>query len=208
MDNDRRAAPRYVIPADVTAEVGGITVRLIDLSVNGAKVEHSERFTLAAPKLSITWHGVTISVTVRAARSEITGRRGSTLIYQTGLSFVSSDASANDAIAAFLVASNAPPVPTRATAQTPVPDLDDSWVRQIGLLRQDPDEQLPYAQFRLTGSGWQKDYVSSAAQPADGFTIRRERHDFDEMQRTFEAADADTRRMMHIALESELAQKD
>jgi len=118
-------------------------------------------------------------------------------------------------IQAFLVASNAPALPSqigkplasRAAAQPPIVDLDDSWIRQIGLLRQDPDEQLQYAQFRLTESGWQKDYVSSSAQPVDGFTIRRNRHDFDEMQRTFEVADADTPRMMHIALESELSQK-
>ena len=40
------------------------------------------------------------------------------------------------------------------------------------------------------------------AQPEDGFTVRRDEPDLDELQKTFECADAETRRMMQIALES------
>jgi len=95
-----------------------------------------------------------------------------------------------------------PPAPEAAPESRP--GGDDTWTRQINLLRAESDEHLEYAQFRLTPGGWEKDYVATPAQPEDGFTISRDRQDFDELQRTYEAADDDTRRMMRIALESQL----
>ena len=82
--------------------------------------------------------------------------------------------------------------------------IEDTWTRRVHLLKQELDDDFPYAQFRLISTGWHKEHVTSPAQPVDGFTIARDRYDFDELQRAFEAADPDTRRMMQIALESQL----
>jgi hypothetical protein len=210
MAEDRRGAPRHPVPDGVTAEIGGIGVRLLELSLIGGKAEHSERFPLAAPKLSMTWRGSKISVAVRAARSEIVGRNAVQLVYHTGFYFPDLPPDAQGFIASILGQSEsapAPPVEPAPVPATPARSADDSWTRQVYLLRHELDEDLPYAQFRLTPTGWQKDYVATPAQPEDGFTINRERHDFDELQRTFEIADGETRRMMQIALESQLHQK-
>lgn len=190
------------MPEDLTAEISGIVVRVVDLSLVGAKVHHTERFPLTSPQLKLRWHGGSATLAARAARSEIVGREQSQLLYSTGLSFGDLDAASRDFIASIL--DDAPTGPPPAAATPPAQTFDDSWTRQIQFLHDDLDEGLPFARFRLTDNGWQKDYTSTPAQPEDGFTISADRLDFDEMQRTFEAADPDTRRMMQIALTSEL----
>lgn len=207
-EQERRAAPRYQPPDGVTAEIGGVPVRLIDLSLVGAKVEHDERFPLATPQLTIRWHGHAAAVNVRVARSEIVGRRGEKLTYRTGIYFVDADAAAQGWIASLLQGAQPQPEPTMSLPAPPMESFDDTWIRKARLLRDESDDHLPYAQFRLTPSGWQKEYVASPEQPADGFTILRERHDFHELQRTFEFADGETRRMMQVALESQMAKSD
>lgn len=205
MTDERRRAPRHLVPEGLTAEINGVAVKLLELSLVGGKVEHQERFTLTAPQLALTWRGKKTAIPVRAARSEIVGRSGAQLIYNTALTFIRTDAAAEAMIASIFgepEAAPVPPAPPKPKAGTP--SADDSWTRQVTLLHHDLDEHLPYAQFRLTPTGWEKEYVASPAQPEDGFTIPRERRDFDELQRTFEAADPDTRRMMQIALESQL----
>jgi hypothetical protein len=184
----------------VEASVGGIAVRLLDLSAIGARIEHEERFALAAPQLRITWQGRSVSIPVRVARSEIAGRRESRLIYRSGLQFTRSDADAEEVVEAILRSAQ----PSEPAQPQDKPSLDDSWIRQVNFLRHDAEDELPFAQFRLTPAGWQKAYVASPLQPDDGFTIPRGERDFDEMQRTYELADPETRRMMRIALEAKL----
>jgi len=213
MNEERRGAPRHAVPEDVVAEVSGVAARLIELSQLGAKVEHHDRFSLTAPHLTMTWRGNAAIVAVRTARSEIVGRQGTRLVYHTGLYFESLNSITRGFISSILnVATSAlelrqsPPIrqqppPAEARGTTA---LEDTWTRRVHLLKQELDEDFPYAQFRLTASGWQKEYVTTAEQPEDGFTIPRDRYDFHELQKTYEAADPETRRMMQIALESQL----
>ena len=205
MSEERRGAPRYGVPEGITAEISGVPATLIELSMVGAKIEHFDRFTLTAPQLSITWKGAKASVPVRVARSEIVGRRGARLVYHSGLFILSMDSTTQGLLSSILREGHEPeplPVPV---PKPPVELGEDTWTRKVQFMRHEvDDDDLPYVQFRLTPSGWQKDYVSTHVQPADGFTITRERRDFDELQRTFERADPETRRMMQIALESQL----
>ena len=202
MDQDRRAAPRHLAPNDVAAEISGIPIRLLDLSLVGAKAEHRERFPLDSVKLTLKWQGRAVTFPVRVARSEIVRRESEQLIYATGLYFVDLNSEAEGLIASLL--QDPKPAVPQDVMTTEIKSMDDTWTRQVRLVRHELDEHLPYAQFRLTPEGWIKDYVASPAQPKDGFTILRERHDFHELQRTFEVADDDTRRMMQVALESAL----
>ena len=118
----------------------GVAVRLLELSLVGGKVEHQDRFALSAPQLTMTWRGTTMTVAVRAARSEIVGRQAAQLVYHTGLYFVSPDSTTQAFIASILGESGstplkAPPVPTTAqvasTALTVARTADDSWTRQV-----------------------------------------------------------------------------
>jgi len=204
MSEERRAAPRFAVPEGVAAEVGGVPAKLLELSMVGAKVEHFDRFPLTAPQLSITWKGQKATVPVRVARSEIVARRGAKLVYHSGLFILSID-STNQGLLASILRDGHEPEPLPVPIPKPPVELgEDTWTRKVQFMRHEVDDELPYVQFRLTPKGWQKDYVSTHVQPEDGFTITRDRRDFDELQRTYEHADPDTRRMMQIALESQL----
>jgi hypothetical protein len=204
MSEERRGAPRYAVPDGVTAEIGGVEGTLIELSMIGAKVEHLDRFPLTAPQLSIGWKGKTATVPVRVARSEIVGRRGARLVCHSGLFIVSMDSTTQGMLSLILREGHEPeplPVPV---PKPPVELGEDTWTRKVQFMRHElDDDHLPYVQFRLTAGGWEKEYIAAHVQPADGFTITRDRRDFDELQRTYEHADPETRRMMQIALESQ-----
>jgi hypothetical protein len=135
--------------------------------------------------VTLTWRGNAASVSSRAARSEIVARQ----LYHTGLHFQDLNSISRGFISSIL---NDPaseptasiPRPDDAEGEPESPSLDDTWMRKVQRLKHDLDEDFPFAQFRLTATGWRKEYVTSPAQPEDGFTIPRER------------------RMMRIALES------
>lgn len=214
MTADRRGAPRHPVPDDLIAHIGGAVVRVLELSLVGAKIEHRDRFALSSPELTMTWRGDTAGMSVRTARSEIVGRHGAQLVYHTGLFFVGLNSIARGFISSVLNATKTglgttgTPIRSEPAAAAEAPErtfIEDTWTRRVQLLKQELDEDFPFAQFRLTATGWQKEYVTSPEQPEDGFTISRDRHDFDELQRAFEAADPETRRMMQIALTSQLA---
>jgi len=205
MSEERRAAPRYAVPEGVTAEIGGVSAKLLELSMVGAKIEHLDRFPLTAPQLSISWKGQKATVAVRVARSEIVARRGAQLVYQSGLFILSVDSTNQGVIASILREGHEPEALPVPVPKPPVELGEDTWTRKVEFMRHGlDDDHMPYVQFRLTAGGWEKEYVVTHVQPADGFTITRDRRDFDELQRTFEQADPDTRRMMQIALESQL----
>ena len=223
--------------ADFEVTVSGVSARLLELSAVGARIEHEDRIPLNAPQMRISWGGTTITLPVQIARAEIAGRRGSRLIYQSGVHFTAVDVDAKSLIASVLATADpvpamaepaaaaeagageiageaavvpgpaaAPPLQRAPAPAAARPSLDDSWTRQVRFFKDDLEEDdLPYAQFRLTPTGWEKNYVASPEQPQDGFTIARNDLDFAELQKTFECADPDTRRMMQIALESKLA---
>jgi hypothetical protein len=213
---ERRGAVRVPLPEEIEATLSGVAVHLVDLSVIGARIEHDGRFSLTAPQLCISWKGTTVTIPVRVARSEIIGRRDGHLVYSSGIQFSTTDPTIDGVVASILrraeggdePAAAAPKLPLAAAPSTmPTPEsFDDSWIRKVNFLNNDLDEDnLRYAEFRLTSHGWEKQYISSPEQPENGFTIRRDDLEFAELQRTFEYADPETRRMMQIALTSKLA---
>src|SRR5688572_8250754 len=102
MAEERRRASRFEAPAGIDATVSGVPVRVVDLSAIGARLEHEERFPLTSAQLHITWRGRKASVPMRAARSEIVGRRESRLVYATGVQFIDVADAAESVITAIL----------------------------------------------------------------------------------------------------------
>ncbi|MFZ2493845.1 MAG: hypothetical protein WA208_20390 [Thermoanaerobaculia bacterium] len=201
---ERRAATRHVVPDDLEAAVNDVKVEILDLSLVGLKVQHMDRFPLLSPQLTMRWRKQQVVVPVRVMRSQIVGQKNSKLVYETALQILSGDSTADAFLASVVKDPAASPVPPAPPSPPqPAASFDDTWTRQVRFVADELDEDLPYAQYRLTPSGWQKEYVASPEQPQDGFTIGRERTDFPELQRTYEAADPDTRRMIQIALESQ-----
>jgi hypothetical protein len=217
MAEERRRAVRSSLPESIPATISGISVRLIELSAIGARVEHEERLPIGSSEVRFTWRGEAMKVPARIVRSEISGRRDSRLVYSSGIHFPESVDATSAVIASILQwAAGVPqeestPVeetaaqPSTPAAEAPVSTLDDSWRRRTLFVPDDSDDDLPFAQFRFIDGHWVKDYVESPDQPDDGFTIPRDQTDFPELQKTFELADEDTRRMMRIAMGAKLA---
>lgn len=212
MIHDRRRAPRTALPDALQATVNDVPVRLLELSRIGARIEHDQRFPLQSPHLRLEWEGAAVTLPIRVRRSEIVARGESGLIYQSGIELDES-ADREGLIAAILrwaeePASASPPAPVPpAPVPRPSAALEDTWTREVHFLRSDVDDELPFAQFRLQDGTWTKDYVTTPDQPDDGFTISRDETDFAELQRTYEIADPETRRMIRIALQSKLMQR-
>lgn len=206
MNRERRKATRVPLPEAVRATVDDVPVRVLDLSTVNARVEHEQRFPLQSPRLRLEWHRSEIHLPFRVMRSQIVARKESGLVYHSGIEFIGLDPLAEGLIASILQwaeqSASRSARPPAASEQ-----LEDTWTRQVQFLRADLGDDLPYVQFRLGDGGWVKEYVASPAQPDDGFTIPRTQDDSPELQRTFECADAETRRMMRIALESKLSQQ-
>ena len=190
------------LPPDVEASVGGITVRLLNLSAIGALVEHSDRFPPLGNRLNIRWQKLRADVGIRLVRTSITGRKGAQLVYQTGIHFVDIDLASEGVIAA-IVRGGAPAPEGKPPA---VPPDEDTWTRTVNFLGDDSDDNLPYMRFRMTGSGWMKEYVADAVQPYDGFTIPRSDSMAEALvlQRVFENADEASRRKLQLGIESKL----
>lgn len=219
MIEERRVVARTPIPDGVEAAVNGVPVKIVELSRIGGRLEHEERFPLESPHLRLAWKGRVVRFPLRVARSEIVSRRESRLVYQTGIQFASIDAEADAVLAEVICNAEAPAAEPSAPEEkeifqpAPQPKADemrpssgeDSWTRQVRFLRRDPEEDLIYVQYRLSEGSWAREFVATPAQPEDGFTVRRDEPDLDELQKTFECADAETRRMMQIALESKLS---
>ena len=209
MAEERRRAARAVLAEAIETTVNDVPVRVLELSAIGARLEHEQRFPLSEPRLRLRWEGETVNVPMRVVRSQIVGQREAKLVYETGVTFEDAGADAERVIAGITgdVAAPAtvePSVPAKRAEAPPRPVLDDSWTRAVQFLKSDVGDDLPYAQFRLRDSRWTKEYVATPEQPEDGFTIPSSQTDFAELQRTFECADPETRRMMRIALQSQL----
>ena len=99
---ERRSATRVALPEPIEATLGAAHARLVEISASGARIEHEERVTVSADAtLAFTWRGEKVAIPVKVARSEIAGRRGATLIYQSGIQY-REEQSGNAALAALI----------------------------------------------------------------------------------------------------------
>jgi hypothetical protein len=127
------------------------------------------------------------------------------MVYQTGVQFMNADPMSDGVISAILRETSAPPSPT-VPPPAPPPSFngDDTWTRRVKTRTVGEDDAAPYACYRLTTAGWTRELLNATTQPENGFTIARDATDFAALQRTFENADAETRRKLQDALASRL----
>ncbi|GEM_PF-1569136 len=224
MDRERRQAPRSTLSELLQIKVGVQTARVVDLSTAGARVEHEEKLTVNSnADLEIKWGAFRSRFKARVARSEISGRKGGTLIYQSGLQFHDLDPEAAGLIA--MILSGEPPEPPAVVepepaepepveaiempAPPPAPPKPVAPSPVFGggslFLQLDDEDTMPYIMLRYRDSRWSKHYTATPQQPEDGLTISREQaSEIDMLQRTYETADPETRRMMRIAMAAQL----
>jgi hypothetical protein len=132
-------------------------------------------------------------------------------VYQSGIHFAELDAEASGVIAAILMpaAAAAQPQPAAAAATaTPPPPAPAPASSASGgsmFLAVDDEETMPYIMLRYRDNRWSKHYTATPQQPDEGLTISRDQaQEIDMLQRTYETADPETRRMMRIAMAAQL----
>lgn len=203
---ERRSAERIRLPEPVPAFLGTIPVRIVDLSANGARVHHEERIPIGARgDLRITWLDDTATLRVRVVRSEIAGRAASGLLYNTGIAVDASSPEADGLIHAILHAAR--PLQTSAEKEPEPALVPPLSIAPFNPFSRDDDAPEPeFVRCEFIGDHWKVSPVSSPEQPAEGFTLARDRSgEIRDLQRVYEIADPETRSMMRTALTAQLA---
>jgi PilZ domain len=202
MDRERRKAERSTLPDPLPVRIGSTTGRIVDLSMIGARVEHEEKLTVGA-LVDLELQGVRFKG--RVARSEISGRKGGALVYQSGVHFQELDLATSGAIASILRGGNETQPAPEPPVVAPSPALPAKSGGGSMFLPVDDEETMPYIMLRFRDRRWSKHYTATPQQPDDGLTISRDQaKEIDMLQRTYETADPETRRMMRIAMAAQL----
>jgi hypothetical protein len=219
MSDERRGANRANLPEPIRASLSGTEVRIVEVSQIGARVQHDARLSLGSvAKLSFSWRDESVVIPVAIVHSQVTGRNDAGLVYGSGLRFAETTIELTRILDRMLAwaegKGDAPVVATAEVAHVPdraplpeppgvAPSTPAPAARTVSSFLR--DEEPAFLQARLTAKGWIVNEVRVPRQPEDGFTIRAERRaELSDLQRTFEYADPDTRRMIRIAFEADL----
>lgn len=195
---ERRGTERLALPRPVPATLGGFDTKIVEVSLTGCQIEHSDRvLPRARMSLRFKWRGAPVKVEATVIRSEmrsVGGKPG----YLSGLQFCDSVEYSPPVIrevVEWLVKSSKPEPPMKN------PYIDDDEEPEV--------LAAPFLQCTLGGGEWMKLYVTDRRQPAEGFTIPAPSNEaeVDVLCRAYEKADASRRRAMRASFELAIAQK-
>lgn len=192
--DERRSAERHSPPKPVPASFGGFAAKILDISLIGCRIEHTDRLPPRARfALRFLWRGAKVRVDATVVRSELTSMAGKP-VYVSGLEFGDS--------------ADAPPLireivgwlaaEARKAEPPPIspPDVEE-----------EPELLSPsYLRCTFATGQWSKLFVDDPAQPADGFTIRAPADEGEAavLCRAYEQADAAKRRTMRASFERDI----
>ena len=211
-NDDRRGAERHTPPKTVPATFGGFAAEIVDISLIGCRIKHSDRLPARSRMpLRFSWRGATVRLDATVVRSEMTSVGGKPA-YISGLEFCDSvDASPpviRD-IVGWLAATAAKGQQTESkqpeSTQPESTQPERTHVSPSVSDEIDAPELLSaeYIRCTLTAGKWSKLYVDRPAQPRDGFTIRTpdDEREVDLLCRAYEQADAKKRLTMRASFE-------
>lgn len=192
MSDERRAYQRLTLVEPLDGWFGDFSVRLIDVSANGAQIEHDEAIPDdARALLRFFWHNEEVEILAETARTIQSNR--------AGLRFLED----NDVLRALLASSAAEvlrAIEANARgnrAENVIGDetLTSAWRRPAS----------GYVQwiFDDDGGGWRAVPSDDRDQPENGFTISAAEED-DQVEmlcRTYESGDAEARRLTRMLAE-------
>lgn len=213
--DDRRGAQRIVIPKPVPATFGGFAVTMIEISLIGCSVEHTDRI---APKsklpLKFKWRGSEVRLEATVIRSEMRPV-GKKLGYRSGVEFCRTPEESPAVIKEIVgwLTKQAAPKEAPAVAPPPPPAPEPEPVEEAEEIEEIGEDaeilSADYLQCVFRGGKWLKLYVESPAQPRDGFTIVAPANDAeaDVLCRAWEKADTEKRKAMRARFEAAIKQQ-
>lgn len=210
-DNNRRGSERYPLPKPVAATYGGFVATLVEFSLTGCRIEHTDRVT---PRVSLplkfSWRGKEVRIQATLVRSEMIPAKGR-MGYSSGVEFCESvdgaPAVVRDIVGWLIAAAKKDEPP--AQPEPPQPSAAVPFLPDDAEVEGDEPETLSimYLQCIFSRGRWEKFYVDSPVQPADGFTIvaPSDEREADVLCRAYEKANAEMRGAMRARFEKALA---
>lgn len=211
-DDDRRRLERIHLAEPIPARVGDLDVRVLDIGLLGARVQHERPLEVGTTStIEFSHEGNRVFAGCRVVRcdfqpilSEARGER----VYFSGIEFESSDEEAGralkrliaDHITRALEAQRANAKGAIAELAENVPFLRDSGAR--GKVRR--SQPASYVCCRLGSDGvWKKAILSRPTQPHDGFTVRlgETEDEIDRLCRAYKEAGPELRKLIRLCAE-------
>lgn len=201
-DSNRRGAERHALPKPVPATYGGFNAMLIDFSMTGCRVEHTDRMN---PRMSLPlrffWRGSEVKMQATLVRSEMVPVRGKPG-YVSGLVFCESPDDAPPVvrdIVKWLINEEKRRVAAAEPEPLPEPVPQAMEVDEVDEVDDEPEAMsTQYLQCVFSNGRWDKLYVGTPKQPAEGFTIAApaDEREADVLCRAYEKAPPDARKAM------------
>ena len=190
MNDDRRAYQRLTLTEPLDAWFGDFNVRLVDVSITGAQIQHEEPIPSGARGLlRFYWRGQEVEILASTARLIETGRSGVHFLEENDALRGLIAASASDMLRALEANARG----DRAANIVGEETLTAAWTRPIA----------GYIEWTFDGNRWNARPRRNADQPENGFTISAaESEDQVELlRRTYETGDGEARRLTRMLAE-------
>jgi len=200
--NDRREFQRLRLAKPILALLDGQNALILDIGISGAFVEHYGH-SKAGDRLRLLfrWKGADVEFVAEIAHSVVVRNTLNSVVSHSGVRFVQAAGDAesllNDMMATFvgkiLAAQKANAGATEPSGAAALVDLG-------GARR---SRSRGFVTYRLQGGTWSRELSDSATQPLNGFTVAayEEEEELESLCRTWEAADAEGRRMIRLVAE-------
>jgi hypothetical protein len=193
---ERREFQRLPLSEGVPADFGGTSVRLVEIGISGARLEHGERETVGRTgRLSFDWENESIAIDCEIVRSGLapgSDGEGGHSTHHSGVVFVGADESSAEALRRALSSA----VMRRLGQQVPhdgIADYDDT-------LR--PGDAM-FLTYTFEDGVWKKRRAFLPEQPEVGFTVASdaEKGELQRLCRAYEQANAEGRRLLRLFCE-------
>ncbi len=218
-----RRVQRLELIVPIRGTLGELPVRLLNLSLYGARIEHASPIPVGSRR-RLTLHGSSsLSIDVEITRCSlehlVPGSKDES-IYHSGLSFFDPAGTAFESLKQLLVdllmrAMRQWKANARGVRPTTVSELPIFRSRGMLLARTDEpplewdearraaEKIRRYACYRLSRDGWERTIVPVPAQPLDGFAVPLDEdlREIEMLCEAYEKSDEDGRRMIRLLAE-------
>lgn len=217
-EDERRRSRRIKFDEPVRGRVGGVSVSVLDIGLQGSKLEHQAAIPVGSTaEFSFKWEGHSLEFSAKIVRCELQWSKDGTKIFHSGLDFVLLHGESESHLRRLVVGE--PPVeeplvttgaPPPSWEPTPFLRFDDQEMLELVAAEEEMAERrrsaaTPFVECRLGADGrWTRTPVFDSRSPADGFTVPASDDDreLDLLCKTYEAADAPTRVRIRASLEA------
>jgi hypothetical protein len=204
--NDRRQYGRVHLSPPLRGEIDGIFAAISEISLNGVRLMHDQRLQqVESHQIRFQWQQFTIRLrgeVIRTTIKKLAKRPGEASVYESGIRITEavgeSHALLRDMIADFVVRS----INEQLANARGIPRLA-AYSYQTG-------KGDRYRRCEFVNGAWRKVETTTPDQPANGFTISAEvePNEVDMLCRTWEACNAEGRRLTQILAQLSISKKE